>query len=266
MVLLLVLRQYGIAKNISRLKFKIMLKRNTMAFLCAKISKMYLVMRLSQILPLLLFGGLFFLSGCSTQAVMLLETAQEVEKKSTTTSTAMTTTHEAVLLITARSGKDAAVQRLRLTWARLTASARVQDIIEVKGVLGNTRARFEIVDDAVGKISLKIVGLRAEQESEARRALALLPPPRSLGYWLSGKPDPAYSAVETLAVGAPGLSRIVQHGWEVQYESFDTDGRPLRLMLREATAVSLPGVTALDALPPPEAEVLVEIKQWLSDA
>ena len=219
------------------------------------------------VLSSLLLGGLLFIltsCGGAQQAVMKLDT----EQKPVANPAAMTTAHEAVLLVTARPSKDAAVQRLRLTWARLTMAARVHDIVEVKGVLGNTRARFEIIDDAAGGVSVKIVGLRAGQESEARRALALLPPPRSLGYWLSGKSDPSYSALETVAVGTLGLARIVQHGWEVQYESFDADGRPLRLMLRAAPTISLPETITLGEIPPPppHAEVLVEITLWLSNA
>ncbi|MBE8158823.1 MAG: outer membrane lipoprotein LolB [Betaproteobacteria bacterium] len=119
-------------------------------------------------------------------------------------------------------------RRARLTWARIGG----RDIVEIKTPLGTTQAKI-VIDDGGAKIHTGGREMLPEEAGgEVARWLKLLPPPHSIGYWLLGKSDPGYSAHEIFVPGKQGISRIIQHGWEIVYAGRGEDGRPARIEFR----------------------------------
>ena len=156
-------------------------------------------------------------------------------------------------VVTVRSSASPA-RRARIVWARSPNGGAPRDTVDIKTPFGITQARLAI--DAEG-MQILIGGREAETENAApdlRRWLELLPPPHSIGYWLSGESDPAYSAREIFVPGVPGIGRIEQHEWEVEYAERDGDGRPSRVKLRPQTP----------AARLPDAEAEIRIVRWLT--
>lgn len=148
---------------------------------------------------------------------------------------------------------DAPTRRARMVWTRfLDGDGTSRDTADIKTPFGTTHARLEI--DADGMQIL--VGGRPAQTANAapdlQAWLNVLPPPHSIGYWLAGESDPAYSTREVFVPHEPGIGRITQHEWEVEYAERDKDGRPSRILMRPPT------------LQLPDAEAEVRITRWLT--
>ena len=144
---------------------------------------------------------------------------------------------------------DSPARRAKLTWERVSNGDVRTDITEIKTPLGTTQARL-----TMDKNNIKIeVGGRVvdsdELQGEAKKWTEMLPPGDSVGYWMLGKPDPDYSARETIIPGEQGVSRIYQHDWEIEYVERDEDGLPLRIILRA---------------PEPDNEAEIKIVKWLT--
>ncbi|MGI9297441.1 MAG: lipoprotein insertase outer membrane protein LolB [Gammaproteobacteria bacterium] len=148
----------------------------------------------------------------------------------------------------------APARRAKMIWTRFQDGGLPRDTVDIKTPFGITQARLEI--DADG-MRILVGGRDAKTENAApdvREWLESLPPPHSIGYWLAGESDPAYSAREIFVPGEPGVGRIHQHEWEVEYAERDENGRPSRIRMRPRTPPPL--------LPDAEAEVW--ITKWLA--
>lgn len=154
-----------------------------------------------------------------------------------------------VAVATVRSA-SAPVRRAKIVWTRFSSLAGGYDAADLQTPLGTTQARLEVRADGmrifVGgeEVDAKDAG------AEVQRWLAVLPPPRSFGYWLAGKSDPDYPTRELLAVGVAGVVKIYQHEWEVEFVERGEDGYPLHLKMRPQSSASA-------------AEVEVRIRKWL---
>ena len=151
---------------------------------------------------------------------------------------------------------DSAARKARIVWTRIAATNELpRDTADIKTPLGTTQARLAI--DASG-MQIEVGGRPAKMADAApdlRKWLDALPPPHSIGYWLAGASDPAYSTREIFAANAPGIVRLQQHDWEAEYAERDSKGRPLRILMRP--------LSPLPELPGAEAEV--RIAKWLSE-
>ena len=149
-------------------------------------------------------------------------------------------------VIVARSDATPA-RRTKVVWTRFPARTKNEsprDTVDIKTPLGTTSARLEIDANGIQIFSGGKQMAIDDTDPALRRWLKILPPPHSLGRWLS----------ELSAAGASDSARVYRDSWAVEVVTRDESGRPAHIKMRPQTpAPDLPG-----------AEVEFRIREWLA--
>lgn len=124
----------------------------------------------------------------------------------------------------------------------LTHSDSPITVLDLKSSLGNTIAR---VTQTAQATSLQALGAQSQQARNVDELMlqtfGFSVPIDGLQYWIDGETIP-YQQAQTKPVNPP-YQEIVQNGWVIRYETFDSEGLPKRIKFLRAESPNSPSLS-----------------------